>query len=96
MIQTYEAVINENGDVELLEPVKLVGARRALVTVLEDSPVSNQQRSPKMVTYNIPQGKDQSIENSRRPHGLAAGQFVVPDDFDAPLPEEILREFEGS
>lgn len=30
-----------------------------------------------------------------RPYGLAAGQFVVPDDFDAPLPEEILAEFEG-
>ena len=31
-----------------------------------------------------------------RPHGLAKGQFVVPDDFDAPLPEDILRDFEGS
>jgi prevent-host-death family protein len=30
-----------------------------------------------------------------RPYGLGAGQFVVPDDFDAPLPESILREFEG-
>jgi antitoxin (DNA-binding transcriptional repressor) of toxin-antitoxin stability system len=30
-----------------------------------------------------------------RPSGLAKGQFVVPDDFDAPLPEEILRDFEG-
>ena len=30
-----------------------------------------------------------------RPFGMAAGQFTVPDDFDAPLPEEILREFEG-
>ncbi|HUY88844.1 MAG TPA: type II toxin-antitoxin system prevent-host-death family antitoxin [Pirellulales bacterium] len=30
-----------------------------------------------------------------RPFGLAAGAFVVPDDFDAPLPEDILREFEG-
>ncbi len=30
-----------------------------------------------------------------RPIGLAEGEFVVPDDFDAPLPEEILREFEG-
>jgi antitoxin (DNA-binding transcriptional repressor) of toxin-antitoxin stability system len=29
-----------------------------------------------------------------RPFGLAAGTFVVPDDFDAPLPEEILRDFE--
>lgn len=30
-----------------------------------------------------------------RPFGLCAGAFTVPDDFDAPLPEEILREFEG-
>jgi antitoxin (DNA-binding transcriptional repressor) of toxin-antitoxin stability system len=30
-----------------------------------------------------------------RPFGLAKGQFVVPDDFNAPLPEEILRDFEG-
>jgi antitoxin (DNA-binding transcriptional repressor) of toxin-antitoxin stability system len=30
-----------------------------------------------------------------RPFGLAAGAFTVPDDFDAPLPDEILREFEG-
>lgn len=31
----------------------------------------------------------------RRPFGLCAGEFVVPDDFDAPLPEPILQEFEG-
>lgn len=30
----------------------------------------------------------------RRPFGLCAGEFSVPDDFDAPLPEEILQEFE--
>jgi prevent-host-death family protein len=30
-----------------------------------------------------------------RPFGLCAGAFTVPDDFDSPLPEEILREFEG-
>ena len=29
-----------------------------------------------------------------RPFGLAEGSFTVPDDFDTPLPEEILREFE--
>ena len=29
-----------------------------------------------------------------RPFGLCAGAFVVPDDFDSPLPEEILRSFE--
>ena len=31
----------------------------------------------------------------RRPYGLAAGQFAVPDDFDEPLPEDVLRDFEG-
>jgi hypothetical protein len=30
-----------------------------------------------------------------RPFGLCAGEFTVPDDFDAPLPEEILNAFEG-
>lgn len=32
---------------------------------------------------------------AQRPYGLAEGEFVVPDDFDAPLPEDILRDFEG-
>jgi prevent-host-death family protein len=26
--------------------------------------------------------------------GSAKGKFIVPEDFDAPLPEEILAEFE--
>ena len=30
-----------------------------------------------------------------RPFGLCAGEFIVPDDFDAPLSAEILSEFEG-
>ena len=30
-----------------------------------------------------------------RPFGLCAGEFSVPDDFDDPLPEEIIQEFEG-
>ncbi len=31
-----------------------------------------------------------------RPFGLCAGQFSVPNDFDEPLPVDILKEFEGS
>ena len=30
-----------------------------------------------------------------RPFGLAAGSFTVPDNFDAPLPDDVLRGFEG-
>ena len=44
------------------------------------------QNPPKEV---IPKNKKQ------RPFGLCAGEFVVPEDFDAPLPEEILNAFEG-
>lgn len=36
-----------------------------------------------------------SVPTTLRPFGLCAGQFTVPDDFDAPLPEDIVAEFEG-
>ena len=38
MIQTLEAVIDEQGQIRLLTPVHLPVARRALVTILEESP----------------------------------------------------------
>ena len=40
MIQTIEAVIDENGRVQLLENIRLPEARRALVTILEEEPVA--------------------------------------------------------
>jgi len=30
-----------------------------------------------------------------RPFGLCAGEFVVPDNFDEPLPEDIINQFEN-
>ncbi|MEL6775767.1 MAG: type II toxin-antitoxin system Phd/YefM family antitoxin [Cyanobacteria bacterium J06597_16] len=30
-----------------------------------------------------------------RPFGLCAGEFTVPDDFDSPLPQDLLDAFEG-
>ncbi|MCX6909153.1 MAG: hypothetical protein NTY01_14075 [Verrucomicrobia bacterium] len=38
MIQTHEAVIDEDGVVRLLEDVHVPAARRALVTILEEEP----------------------------------------------------------
>jgi hypothetical protein len=32
---------------------------------------------------------------AKRPIGLANGEFVVPDDFGAPLPDDVLAEFEN-
>jgi antitoxin (DNA-binding transcriptional repressor) of toxin-antitoxin stability system len=34
--------------------------------------------------------------SEQRPFGLCAGEFAVPDDFDQPLPEGILKEFEAA
>ncbi|HKW61031.1 MAG TPA: type II toxin-antitoxin system Phd/YefM family antitoxin [Candidatus Acidoferrum sp.] len=34
-------------------------------------------------------------KGARRELGVDRGKFVVPDDFDAPLPDEILDAFEG-
>jgi hypothetical protein len=42
MIQTVEAIVDEQGRVQLLEEVKITGARRALVTILEESPSVNE------------------------------------------------------
>ena len=45
---------------------------------------------------NRPVAEIRPVERVRRPRpfGLAAGSFVVPDDFDDPLPEDVLRDFE--
>ena len=35
------------------------------------------------------------ISKRKRKIGLYKGKMRISDDFDAPLPEDILREFEG-
>ena len=45
MIRTIEAVIDEQGNVRLLEPVQLPSARRALLTILEDRPAVSTSES---------------------------------------------------
>jgi hypothetical protein len=38
-MRTVEAVIEPNGEVRLMEPVRVPSPRRALVTILEEAPV---------------------------------------------------------
>lgn len=38
MVQTLEAEIDTNGNVRLLEPIRLASTRRALLTVFEEEP----------------------------------------------------------
>jgi hypothetical protein len=41
VFQTIEAVIDEQGNIRLLEPIQLPTARRALVTILDYEPLIN-------------------------------------------------------
>jgi antitoxin (DNA-binding transcriptional repressor) of toxin-antitoxin stability system len=68
------------------------------------------KRDPESVLHRVLEGETLVITQSDRPvaeirpieathrprpFGLATGEFVVPDDFDDPLPEEIVKAFEG-
>ncbi len=48
-------------------------------------------RSDRAIAEIRPIGSSKKL----RPFGLCAGEFTVPDDFDAPLPEDMLKAFEG-
>jgi hypothetical protein len=45
------------------------------------------------VTVSLPDEEEVAIP---RPFGLCKGEFTVPDDFDAPLPDYIIKEFEDA
>ena len=40
MIKTVEAVVDENGNIRLLEPLRPGSARRAFVTILDERPAT--------------------------------------------------------
>ncbi|MEO1147318.1 MAG: type II toxin-antitoxin system Phd/YefM family antitoxin [Cyanobacteria bacterium J06638_22] len=48
-------------------------------------------RSDQPIAELKPIAKNQQL----RPFGLCAGEFTAPDDFDAPLPDDLLSAFEG-
>jgi prevent-host-death family protein len=56
--------------------------------------VITQANKPLAEIKPISEATDRDIKQLR-PFALCEGEFVVPDDFDAPLPEEILSQFEG-
>jgi len=57
-------------------------AGESLLVVRDDQPVAE--------VKPIPAGNGEL-----RPYGLCAGQFTVPADFDQPLSDDLLKEFEG-
>jgi antitoxin (DNA-binding transcriptional repressor) of toxin-antitoxin stability system len=62
--------------------LRRITAGEAMLVVEDDRPIANVQPVAAPL-------------KERRPYGLCAGQFVVPADFNDPLPDEILSAFEG-
>lgn len=62
--------------------LRRVQAGETLVITQDGEPLAEVKPSMKSVT-------------SLRPYALCAGEFSVPDDFDTPLPDTLIEEFEG-
>lgn len=71
----------DHGRIVPIEPAKLPVRGKGFLTILK---------------ANLPgAGINPTPRKEPRPAGLAKGEFTVPDDFNAPLSEQSLREFEG-
>ncbi|MBP0013564.1 MAG: type II toxin-antitoxin system Phd/YefM family antitoxin [Roseofilum sp. SBFL] len=64
--------------------IKLIQEGNRLIITQEDRPIAEIQP----ISTNLPQ-------KTPRPIGLCEGEFIVPDDFNDPLPEEIIKLFEN-
>lgn len=73
----------------------------SLVPLFQTYSVDAAKKIGKEINNDYNQIKEQlspsitSESKQLRPFGLCKGEFRVPDDFDDPLPEEILKLFEG-
>ena len=80
MMQTIEAIVDENGRVKLLESISFPEKRRALLTILEDAPRQKSESS----------GQTLAEKWSDKEKFLQAINDAYADDEDD---EKELREF---
>ncbi|MBW4665092.1 MAG: type II toxin-antitoxin system Phd/YefM family antitoxin [Chroococcus sp. CMT-3BRIN-NPC107] len=82
-----------------LKYIRQVEAGETLVIVENDQAIAELKpiTSNKLLPYTQAAQQMMDITSSKqlRPYALCAGEFTVPDDFDAPLPEDLLNVFEG-
>lgn len=64
-----------------------------ILTWNDEVPDSIREAENVDVIVTVLEAESEDTVKSRRPFGLAKGEFVVPDDFDDPLPDEVLEEF---
>lgn len=68
MVQIVEAVIDENGQVRLLESIHLPAARRALVTILEEDPALVVSETALLSEPSLAEDWNQSEEDAAWSH----------------------------
>jgi len=68
MIRTIEAVVDEQGNVRLLEGVRLAGARRALVMILEDAPTESNHETALLSERALAEGWNRPEEEEAWSH----------------------------
>lgn len=76
MSQTLEAVIDREGKVQLLESIRLAEARRALVTILDDSPADE---STLELGY-----QQMALDEEREAEALEWAEATIGDVADEP------------
>jgi len=68
MIQTVEAIIEPDGKVLLLESINLKEPRRALVTILEDEPLSRVPETALLSEQSLAEDWNRPEENEAWSH----------------------------
>lgn len=72
-------------------------AREQLIQEIDQAPDFIVEELLDFLLFAKARRNQQSLlrQKELRPFALCAGEFIVPSDFNEPLPEDILREFEG-
>ncbi len=80
----------------------LCALRQSAALISAQAVLNNADMNQEEIQQDLPRTTEaQPLESTPaemmqlRPIGLCAGEFVVPDDFDAPLPDWLLDAFEG-
>lgn len=64
-----------------------------MLTWNDDVPESIREAENVDVIVTVLEIDKDNTAKTRRPFGLAKGEFVVPDNFDDPLPDDVLEKF---
>jgi prevent-host-death family protein len=78
-----------------MKVVSVADAKAQLSSLLDQV---ERGESVTITRHNVPVAEIRSVAKPNtgpRPWGLAKGTFVVPDDFNEPLPDDLLDAFEG-